>query len=93
MKELSPLQIERLKYQPKLPESLKAGINKLVCVEKEKTEAVKDKEQIKELFKNTYGQSRVEFVSGTETKTSNFLLYLHKLKEKNNGIVYPLYMP
>ena len=48
MKTLSPLQQERLKYQPKLPESLKAGINKLVCVEKEKTEAVKDKEQIKE---------------------------------------------
>ncbi len=70
MKELSPLQIERLKYQPKLPESLKAGINKLVCVEKEKTEAVKDKEQIKELFKNTYGQSRVEFVSGSEAKAS-----------------------
>jgi len=70
MKELSPLQIERLKYQPKLPESLKSGINKLVCVEKEKTEAVKDKEQIKELFKNTYGQARVEFVSGNETKPS-----------------------
>ena len=47
MKELSPLQIERLKYQPKLPETLKAGINNLVCVEKEKTEAVKDKDQIK----------------------------------------------
>ena len=70
MKTLSPLQKERLKYQPKLPESLKAGINKLVCVEKEKTEAVKDKEQIKELFPKTYGQAIVEFAIGNEEKSS-----------------------
>ena len=70
MKTLSPLQQERLKYQPKLPESLKAGINKLVCVEKEKTEAVKDKEQIKELFQKTYGQAIVEFAIGNEEKSS-----------------------
>lgn len=71
MKTLSPLQQERLKYQPKLPESLKAGINKLVCVEKEKTEAVKDKEQIKELFPKTYGQAIVEFAIGNEEKSSS----------------------
>ena len=70
MKTPSPLQQERLKYQPKLPESLKAGINKLVCVEKEKTEAVKDKEQIKELFPKTYGQAIVEFAIGNEEKSS-----------------------
>ena len=70
MKTLSPLQQERLKYQPKLPESLKAGINKLICVEKEKTEAVKDKEQIKELFAKTYGQAIVEFAVGNEEKAS-----------------------
>lgn len=70
MKTLSPLQQERLKYQPKLPESLKAGINKLICVEKEKTEAVKDKEQIKKLFAKTYGQAIVEFAVGNEEKAS-----------------------
>lgn len=70
MKTLSPLQQERLKYQPKLPESLKAGINKLICVEKEKTEAVKDKEQIKKLFAKTYGQAIVEFAVGNEEKVS-----------------------
>lgn len=70
MKTLSPLQQERLKYQPKLPESLKAGINKLICVEKEKTEAVKDKEQINELFAKTYGQAIVEFAVGNEEKVS-----------------------
>ncbi len=78
MKTLSPLQQERLKYQPKLPESLKAGINKLVCVEKEKTEAVKDKEQIKELFAKTYGQAIVEFAVGTEEKASGI---------KNVGVI------
>ena len=78
MKTLSPLQQERLKYQPKLPESLKAGINKLVCVEKEKTEAVKDKEQIKELFQKTYGQAIVEFAIGNEEKSSGI---------KNVGVI------
>ena len=33
MKNLSPLQIERLKYQPKLPESLSSGINSLEVLE------------------------------------------------------------
>lgn len=70
MKKLSPLQVERLKYQPKLPASLKAGINNLVCVEKEKTEAVRDKEQIQELFKNTYGKPIVEFQTNPNAKTS-----------------------
>lgn len=33
MEKLSPLQIERLKYQPKLPSSLSSGINSLEMVE------------------------------------------------------------
>lgn len=66
MKDLSPLQIERLKYQPKLPNSLKAGINKLEIVQGAKTEAISDKEQIQELFKNTYGGNVVTFESGEE---------------------------
>ena len=61
MKELSSLQIERLKYQPKLPSSLAGGINNLTMTEGNKTEAVKDQEQIKELFKNTYGKPVVTF--------------------------------
>ena len=65
MKKLSSLQIERLKYQPKLPSSLAGGINNLAMVEGSKTECVKDAEQIKELFKNTYGKPVVTF------KTSN----------------------
>ena len=61
MKELSSLQIERLKYQPKLPESLAGGINNLELVEGNKTECVKDTEQIKELFSNIYGKPIVTF--------------------------------
>ena len=69
MKELSSLQIERLKYQPKLPASLAGGINNLAIVEGCKTECVKDKEQIQELFKNTYGNPVVTFNSCASTGT------------------------
>ena len=61
MKELSSLQVERLKYQPKLPASLAGGINCIDITEGCKTECVKDKEQIKELFKNTYGSPIITF--------------------------------
>ena len=67
MKELSSLQIERLKYQPKLPASLAGGINNLSMVEGSKTECVKDAEQIQELFANTYGKPVVTFKT-TSTK-------------------------
>ncbi len=67
MKELSSLQIERLKYQPKLPSSLAGGINNLTMLEGSKTECVKDAEQIKELFANTYGKPVVTFKT-TSTK-------------------------
>lgn len=60
---LSPLQIERLKYQPKLPTSLKAGVNALELVQGADTKAVRDAEQIQELFKNTYGKPVVTFKS------------------------------
>ncbi len=65
MKKLSPLQIERLKYQPKLPSSLSGGINSLEIVEGEATQSVRDQEQIKELFSNTYGKPVVTFKSGS----------------------------
>lgn len=66
MKTLSPLQTERLKYQPKLPSALANGINKLVMTEGNKTESVKDQEQIKDLFKNTYGKPIVTFQTSNE---------------------------
>lgn len=70
MTDLSPLQIERLKYQPKLPSSLQEGINNLELLQGENTKAVRDEEQIKELFKNTYGKPIVTFSSTNNTKNS-----------------------
>lgn len=70
MKELSPLQTERLKYQPKLPSSLKAGINKLEMITGATTSAVRDADQIEQLFKNTYGKSLVTFKSTDEENFS-----------------------
>ena len=61
MEKLSPLQIERLKYQPKLPECLANGINSLEMVEGSATQSVRDQEQIQNLFKNTYGKPVVTF--------------------------------
>ena len=78
MRKLSPLQIERLKYQPKLPSSLSQGINSLKMVEGEATQSVRDQEQIKELFKNTYGKPVVTFkVSGSASTSS----------QKNVGVI------
>ncbi len=78
MKELSSLQIERLKYQPKLPSSLAGGINNLTLLEGAKTHSVKDEEQIQELFKNTYGKPVVTF------KTS---LNKNVCEQRNIGVI------
>ena len=70
MTNLSPLQIERLKYQPKLPASLANGINHLVSQEGSATESVANQEEIKALFKNTYGKPTVTFQTSTESNHS-----------------------
>ena len=44
MTNLSPLQIERLKYQPKLPASLANGINHLISQEGSATQSVANQE-------------------------------------------------
>ena len=78
MTNLSPLQIERLKYQPKLPSSLANGINHLISQEGNATEAVANKDEIKALFKNTYGKPTVTFQTSTESVVS---------KERNVGVI------
>ena len=70
METLSPLQIERLKYQPKLPSSLTNGINSLEMVEGSATQSVRDQEQIKNLFSNTYGKPVVTFKFTGSSKSS-----------------------
>lgn len=66
MKTLSPLQQERLKYQPKLPLSLKTGIRNLDLKEGAATSAVRDEDRIKELFPNCYGAPIVTFEASEE---------------------------
>lgn len=78
MKDLSPLQIERLKYQPKLPSSLSNGVNNLELIQGENTEAVRDGEQIKELFQNTYGKPTVTFKLTDNTNAA---------EQKNVGVI------
>ena len=70
MEKLSPLQIERLKYQPKLPSSLANGINNLEMAEGSATQSVRDQEQIQNLFKNTYGKPVVTFKTSSSSKAS-----------------------
>lgn len=70
MTNLSPLQIERLKYQPKLPVSLANGINHLISQEGSATQSVANQEEIKALFKNTYGKPTVTFQTSTESVAS-----------------------
>ena len=61
MRDFSPLHKERLSYKPKLAGILSKGISN-VCVNLgENTTAVKDKEEIQELFKDVYGAPIVSF--------------------------------
>ncbi len=78
MTNLSPLQIERLKYQPKLPASLANGINHLTSIEGSATESVANQEEIKALFKNTYGKPTVTFQTSTDSRHS---------EQKNVGVI------
>lgn len=65
--DLSPLQIARYSYQPKLPTMLKADINKIEAVYGNKTESVADQDKIKALFPNTYGMPEINFKEGKST--------------------------
>ena len=78
MKNLSPLQEERLKYQPKLPSSLAGGISSLDCVEGSATQSVANQAEIKELFQNTYGKPVVTFSTSNESKS---------LEARNVGVI------
>ena len=63
----SPLQIERAKYEPKLPLGLKSNIT---LKEGQKTTSVKDEEEIKNLFPNTFGMPLITFEQGNSSINS-----------------------
>jgi pyrophosphate--fructose-6-phosphate 1-phosphotransferase len=58
---ISALQLERAKYQPKLPHSLKSSVK---VIEGKPTESIADQSDIKELFPNTYGMPLITFEGG-----------------------------
>ncbi len=63
---ISALQKERAKYQPKLPKSLQGRIPKLI--EGKKTQSVADQQDIERLFPGTYGMPLITFEEGNETE-------------------------
>ncbi len=65
--ELSPLQIARYEYQPKLPGMLRGGVSEICVKEGAETASVDNQEQIKALFPNTYGKPEITFVKGKST--------------------------
>lgn len=67
---ISPLQKERLQYQPKLPGMLRNGIDAICVKEGEETQSVADQEKIKELFPNTYGKKEITFEKGQNTSAA-----------------------
>ncbi|MDR0450623.1 MAG: diphosphate--fructose-6-phosphate 1-phosphotransferase [Treponema sp.] len=63
--EISALQKARYAYKPKLPASLSRDITGIGIEFGSPTESVADQQDLKELFKNTYGKPIAAFVQGT----------------------------
>ena len=70
MKKLSPLQIARYQYVPKLPGMLRNGIAEICVKEGAETKSVADQEKIAALFPNTYGKKEITFQKGQNTSVA-----------------------
>ena len=64
---LSPLQVARYQYQPKLPGMLRNGISEICVKNGGPTQSVADQEKIAALFPNTYGKNEIIFEKGQNT--------------------------
>ena len=71
---LSPLQIARYQYAPKLPGMLRHGISEISVRNGGATESVADQEKIKALFPNTYGKNEIIFEKGQNTSEARKLV-------------------
>ncbi len=67
---LSPLQVARYQYTPKLPGMLRNGISEICVKVGSPTESVADQEKIQALFPNTYGKSEITFQKGRNTSAA-----------------------
>ena len=64
---ISPLQVARYQYAPKLPGMLRNGISEICVKNGEATESVADQAKIQALFPNTYGKNEITFQKGQNT--------------------------
>jgi len=64
---LSPLQMARYQYSPKLPGMLRNGISEICVKNGGATESVADQDKIRALFPNTYGKNEITFQKGQNT--------------------------
>ena len=64
---LSPLQMARYQYSPKLPGMLRNGISEICVKDGNPTQSVADQEKIAALFPNTYGKNEITFQKGQNT--------------------------
>ena len=71
--DISPLQVARYQYNPKLPGMLRHGISEISVVSGGATESVADQEKIKALFPNTYGKNEIVFRKGVNTSENKKL--------------------
>lgn len=78
MREMSPLQKERLNYKPKLAGVLANGINNIKLTLGNKTSSVSNQEEIKELFPNVFGQPIAKFAAAGENLST---------EQKNVGVI------
>ena len=67
---LSPMQIARYQYNPKLPGMLRNGISEICVNNGGATESVADQDKIKALFPNTYGKNEITFQKGQNTSVA-----------------------
>ena len=71
---LSPLQIARYQYSPKLPGMLRNGISEICVKNGDATQSVADQEKIAALFPNTYGKNEITFQKGENTSEARKLV-------------------
>ncbi len=67
---LSPLQLARYQYNPKLPGMLRNGIAEISVKTGNPTQSVADQEKIAALFPNTYGKPEIIFQKGANTSAA-----------------------
>lgn len=67
MRKISPLQVARAKYEPKVPYALRGNVS---VVEGEATVSVDDQKEIQDLFPNTYGLPVIRFAESPNKSVS-----------------------